>query len=151
MATVEKTFREVKKMIEVDVHEDVYTLTLSKGEAEFLLEVTFRHVTGSSVDSPRKHGDAIHRALADAGVNPHAIVGLGRGHIRFDNYPKPEKPAAESPLKVGDSVRVTSAGYLGETGDLRQIDTADPDLPYLVYINDYSDTRWVKSVERVSE
>lgn len=148
MATAEKARREVKKWVEVDVQEDVFTLTLSKAEAETLAEITYRHVSGSS-KGPRLHSDAIHDALRDAGVDESAIIGLGSGGVHFGEYPS--KAVDDSPLKVGDRVRVTSVNHNGKAGILLEIDPDDDDLPYFVDLDDSDNPRWATSVERVSD
>ncbi|WP_035800352.1 hypothetical protein [Kitasatospora mediocidica] len=152
MATAEKSFREVKKMVEVDVHEDVITMTLSREEAE-TLRFLFEKIGGSPTNSPRRHIDAMKIALSGAGaIRSELAIQSGRfDAIYFKDYPKSEKPADESPLKVGDRVRVTSSRCRGDVGVLRRIDADDPDLTYMVYVDTYADTRWVHSVERVSE
>lgn len=155
MAAAVKSSREVKKLVEVDVQEDVITLTLSKDEAEFLLGLMYRHVTGNSTDSPRKHGNAICDALDDAGVDKYAVMGLGTGLVHFREYPKLETPENDSqPLRVGNRVKVMgfSVGGLdldGQSGELIEIDHDDREFPYRVELDGRD--RWVKSVEKTGD
>jgi hypothetical protein len=149
-----KSSREVKKTIEVDVQEDVITLTLSKDEAETLSEITFRHVSGSSTDSPRQHSDAIHEALRAAGVDQHALAGHARGRIHFEDYPEPEKPTKDRPVKVGDRIKILKdrpsyAQFM--TGDIATVVEIDGD--YAVQAENASGLWWVKvsEFERVSD
>ncbi|MEU9404758.1 hypothetical protein AB0E08_03445 [Streptomyces sp. NPDC048281] len=80
--TVEKIVSEKKKVPAV-------TLTLSHEEAEVLLALV-GNLTGDSVNSPRKHTDAVYYALSGAGVSsygkPYAKQMLG--NLKWLNEPK---------------------------------------------------------------
>jgi len=106
MAEASKSVRVVTTRVES------VTLTLSIQEAEFLAAV-FQHIGGSDRESPRKHANAITKALRASGVpafagqlsDPFAFVRVGsepeRRHaaalfderhvgsgIRFKDYPR---------------------------------------------------------------
>ena len=74
------------KLVEQEVVVEEYVLTLSKEEAQFVLNYLGHTVTGSS-DSLRKHADSVYSALRLAGLDysiefPNSIDG-GVRHNHF--------------------------------------------------------------------
>ncbi|MGW6597894.1 hypothetical protein [Streptomyces sp. NPDC055036] len=65
MAEAKKTI--VKKLVTSTQEVPAFTLTLSKEEAEALMVLT-GSISGDGSLSPRKHTDAVYRALSRAGV-----------------------------------------------------------------------------------
>ncbi|MGW0087833.1 hypothetical protein ACWDWS_02260 [Streptomyces sp. NPDC003328] len=69
----------IAKKIEKTTVERTVTLTLNVEEAQAVLGVLAK-VSGSSIDSPRKHTDAVYSALVAAGV-----VSIFSRHISSDS------------------------------------------------------------------
>lgn len=84
MARARKTSARVQKY----VREDRFILTLTEGEADFILGI-LANIGGHPTRSPRKYADRLHKALE-------SVLGytstetdsakLAYGDIRFDNY-----------------------------------------------------------------
>ena len=68
MAVAEQIQRIEIKMVEQEIPHEEYVLTLSKEEAQFVINYLGHTVTGSR-DSPRKHADAVYSALRLAGLD----------------------------------------------------------------------------------